>query len=136
MDRLRYILDTDIFSYVVGKRHPDVRRRFMEKLSVVGISSITYAESVFGAVKRGAGDLMSLIGLFSEMIKILPWTENEAHAYAAIRNDIESKGTPIGVCDMLIAAVALANGLTLVTNNTAHFSRVSGLKFENWIQGN
>ena len=77
--------------------------------------------------------IASLIGLFSDFIAILPWTEKEASAYADIRVALETAGTPIGSDDMFIAAVAKANDLTLVTNNASHFSKVPELKIENWI---
>jgi len=51
---------------------------------------------------------------------------------ASIRVNLEQQGTPIGPYDILIAASALANNLTLVTDNTSEFKRVSGLKIEDW----
>ena len=71
--------------------------------------------------------------MFSDFIAILPWAEKEASAYADIRVALENAGTPIGSDDMFIAAVAKVNDLTLVTNNISHFSKVPGLKIENWI---
>ncbi len=62
----------------------------------------------------------------------LPFDDRCAHEYAKVRANLAKKGTPIGPNDMLIAAVALANGLTLVTHNTAEFSRVVGLTLEDW----
>ena len=129
---MSYMLDTDIFSYVVGKRHPEVRRRFSQMLDSICISAITYAEAVYGARKRGSDSLTSLVSLFAELVKILPWTDKAAKAYADIRCDLEKKGTPIGANDMLIAASALSSGSVLVTNNVTHFSRVQGLRIENW----
>ena len=52
--------------------------------------------------------------------------------YGAVREDLESLGTPIGPLDTLIAAHALALGAILVTNNTREFQRVKGLVVENW----
>lgn len=52
--------------------------------------------------------------------------------YRRIRAYLEKLGTPIGPVDMLIAAIALANDLVMVTHNTAEFSRVPGLKLEDW----
>jgi tRNA(fMet)-specific endonuclease VapC len=62
----------------------------------------------------------------------LPFDENAAAHYAAIRADLAAKGTPIGPNDLLIAAIALANGLILVTHNTTEFSRVVGLSLADW----
>ena len=133
METLRYMLDTDTFSYVVSNRHPSVRMHFSDMAGSSSISSISYAESRFGALKKGSPRLSSQIEFFSGLIRILPWTDSEAEVYAEIRTDLEKRGLAIGGNDMLIAAAAMANGLTLVTNNTAHFSRIPGLKMENWV---
>ena len=129
----RLMLDTDIFSYVVNDRYAGLRERFMRDVETICISSVTYAEALYGARKKKSERIASLIGFFSDFIAILPWTEKEATAYADIRVALETAGTPIGSDDIFIAAVAKANDLTLVTNNTAHFSKVPGLKIENWI---
>ena len=55
-----------------------------------------------------------------------------AQAYGPIRAALEKAGTPIGANDLLIAATAVAHGLTLVTHNTREFSRVVGLAIEDW----
>lgn len=62
----------------------------------------------------------------------LPFDDQAAEIYGTIRADLERKGTPIGVYDLQIAAIALANRLILVTHNTREFSRVQGLLFEDW----
>ena len=128
-----YMLDTDMFSYVVNDRYPGLRRRFATDVKRICISAITYAEARYGARKKGSSRLDSLIGMFSELIEIVPWTDADAEAYAYIRDELEKNGTPIGTNDTLIAATARTRGAILVTNNTSHFSRVSGLAVENWI---
>jgi tRNA(fMet)-specific endonuclease VapC len=62
----------------------------------------------------------------------LPLDDHAAEIAATIRADLAAKGTPIGPYDVLIAAIALANDLTLVTHNTREFGRVAGLKMEDW----
>lgn len=62
----------------------------------------------------------------------LPFDDRSAEEYAKVRADLSAKGALIGPNDLLIAAIALANGLTLMTNNTAEFSRVVGLTLEDW----
>ena len=105
----------------------------MRDVEAICISSVTYAEALYGAKKKKSERIASLIGLFSDFIAILTWTEKESSAYADIRVSLENASTPIGSDDMFIAAAAKANDLTLVTNNTSHFSKVPGLKIENWI---
>jgi len=62
----------------------------------------------------------------------LPFDDPAAEHYAIVRADLAANGTPIGPNDLMIAVVAPANGLTLVTPNTVEFSRVSGLKLHDW----
>jgi tRNA(fMet)-specific endonuclease VapC len=62
----------------------------------------------------------------------VPFDDRAGEEYAKVRADLAAKGTPIGPNDLLIAAIALANGLTLVTHNTTEFSRVLGLRLEDW----
>jgi tRNA(fMet)-specific endonuclease VapC len=62
----------------------------------------------------------------------LPFDDAAAEAYGRLRAELARRGTPIGPNDLMIAAIALAHDLTLVTHNTAEFSRVSGLRLEDW----
>jgi tRNA(fMet)-specific endonuclease VapC len=62
----------------------------------------------------------------------LPFDDAAADQYAAIRRHLESIGQAIGPLDVQIAAIALANGCTLVTHNNAEFARVPGLVIEDW----
>jgi tRNA(fMet)-specific endonuclease VapC len=70
---------------------------------------------------------------FLRPMTILDFTPEDAKQAARIRADLKQKGTPIGAYDLQIAATALANGLTVVTNNTDEFQRVVGLRLENWV---
>lgn len=70
---------------------------------------------------------------FTERFTSLPFDDVAAEHYARIRADLARAGTPIGPNDLLlIAAIALANALTLVTHNMREFGRVVGLKIEDW----
>ena len=62
----------------------------------------------------------------------LPFDDAAAEQYGRIRADLTGRGLLIGGNDMLIAAIALTNGCTLVTHNTAEFSRVAGRVIEDW----
>lgn len=61
-----------------------------------------------------------------------PFDDAAADAYGKIRAQLSEIGKPIGANDLLIAAIALANNLTLVTHNTSEFARVPGLALEHW----
>ena len=62
----------------------------------------------------------------------LPFDDRAAEEYGKVRSHLAVLGTPIGPNDLMIAAIALANHMTLVTHNTAEFSRVPGLTLEDW----
>ena len=130
----KYMLDTDMFSFVVDGRHPEVRRKVARKQNAVSISVLTLAEALFGAKKKNSQRLESLVGMFRELFPVVPWSESAAAAYAAIRAQLEASGSPIGEMDMLIAASAIAGGYVLVTNNIRHFQRIQGLATENWVK--
>ena len=68
------------------------------------------------------------------LVRVLPFTEQETAITARIRADLEKAGTPIGPLDIMIAGIALANQATLVTHNTKEFSRIEGLRLEDWFE--
>ena len=128
----QYILDTDISSYLIRGDHGTVTKKFSELYDSCAISSITAAELQYGARKRNNKQLTQKVKAFCDLVEIIPWDEDAAKAYAKLRVELETSGTPIGNMDMLIAASALARKAVLVTNNTEHFSRVKDLKLGNW----
>ena len=67
-------------------------------------------------------------------LTVLAFDEEAARSYAELRQFLEARGIPIGIADTQIAATALANDLTVVTGNVRHFSRVPGLRLENWLR--
>ena len=69
---------------------------------------------------------------FVDQFVSLPFDDRCALIYGRLRADLANAGTPIGSNDLLIAAIALANDLILVTHNVREFSRVRGLKLEDW----
>lgn len=133
---MRYMLDTNICIYVIKKMPPSVIRRFMEHdASEICVSSITYAEMMHGVEKSQAKERNRIAYmLFMSALTVLDFDAAAAQEYGRIRANLEMKGTPIGPMDMLIAAHAKSQGLTLVTNNTREFVRVEGLALENWAE--
>lgn len=132
---MRYMLDTNICSYVLRSRPPSVKARFDEAgPGALTISTMVLAELLFGAarhpaavaIRREIGDLTSRLG-------IVPWDEAAAEHYGAIRAALEKRGTPLGAMDMLIAAHARSRGETLVSNDVRHFGRIEGLLVANWV---
>ena len=129
----RFMLDTDTFSYAVSGRYPKIRQRLLALKRPPAISAVSLAEIRYGACKRQSVKLDAMIGLFIDLVEVRDFTASAAGKYAAIRAALEAGGRLIGDMDMLIAATAIDEDFTLVTNNTSHFSRIAGLRIENWV---
>lgn len=129
-----YMLDTDISSYIMKRSHDRVLRRLQTiPISDVCISAITKSELMYGVEvsPRKEQDRLAL-DAYLKHVEVLDYPDEAALHYGQIRAALKSAGSLIGANDLLIAAHARCLGLTLVTNNTHEFSRVSGLKLENW----
>jgi tRNA(fMet)-specific endonuclease VapC len=132
----RYMLDTDTCSYIMKRSHPAVLKRLRAvPVSDVCMSVISKAELLYGVEvsQRRAQDAAALAA-FLPYVEVVDFADDAALHYAEIRADLKRRGTLIGANDLFIAAHARALGLTLVTNNTAEFERVSKLKLENWTR--
>ena len=131
-----YMLDTNICVFILRDRTtPKLRSKLLETpLAGMCLSAVTVAELEFG-VERSRDPVRAELKLqsFLAPLDILPFDMNATLAYAKVRHGLESLGTPIGPLDALIAAHALSRGLVLATNNTREFSRVPGLKVEDWM---
>ena len=130
----RYMLDTDTCSYIM-KRSSEAAIKRLRKVpaSDVCISVITKSELLYGVElsPRRQQDEAALIA-FLRHVEILDFPDRASAHYASIRADLKKQGTMIGANDLFIAAHARCLGLTLVTNNTREFRRVSNLTIENW----
>ena len=133
---MRYILDTNICIYIIKQKPIEVFEKFRGlPLGIVGISSITLAELVLGVNKSNQREKNQFaLNQFLIPLDILDFDTDAALVYGIIRANLEKIGTPIGSLDTLIAAHVKSLGLTLVTNNEKEFSRVEGLKIENWVK--
>lgn len=101
----------------------------------VYLCAVVLAELVYGALRSGAAQQASNLALVAQLRQqfvSLPFDDRAAEEAGKIRAHLAAMGTPIGPNDLLIAATALANGMTLVTHNTIEFSRVPGLTLEDW----
>ena len=131
---MKYLLDTNTcIRYINGSS-----RRVADKLNALeagdaAVCSVVKAELFYGA-QRSQNPDRTLAGQkqFLSLFISLPFDDAAADHYGRIRADLTAKGTPIGANDLLIAAIVLANGLTLVTHNTREFGRVPGLNLEDW----
>ncbi len=129
-----YLLDTNICIYIIKQKPINVLQHFHTiDIGLVGISSVTYSELVFGAQKSDyPGKNLKALEKFISPLEILQYGAEAAKIYGKIRKELEAKGTPVGAMDALIAAHALSLNSILVTNNIREFKRVKKLKVENW----
>lgn len=130
------LLDTNICIYIINTRPAEVLARFRRyRLGDVGLSSVVAAELAYGVAKSASERNRQALEMFIAPLEIAPFDERAVWSYGALRAELERRGQPIGALDTMIAAHALSLNAVLVTNNTREFSRVDGLRLENWAQG-
>lgn len=128
-----YVLDTNTLIYFFKGSGRVAERMFNKAPADIAVPAVVVFELLTGILKsespkKRTKQLNSLL----DAIKVLPFAEEEAKASAAIRASLEKKGTPIGPLDVLIAGTAMANRAVLVSHNSAEFSRIDGLRIEDW----
>jgi tRNA(fMet)-specific endonuclease VapC len=126
-------LDADTVSYALRGQGQVAARLLEHQPSDVCISAITLAELNFGAEVKRSQKIRRAIRTFIRDVAVVPFDEASAERFGVVAAALSGRGQPIGVYDTLVAAQALSMGLTVVTNNTRHFSRVPGLTVENWV---
>jgi tRNA(fMet)-specific endonuclease VapC len=132
-----FLLDTNACIRILNNRSALLVHRIRSHdPDELRLCAVTKAELLFGAYNsaRPAENLRLLQVFFAPYLS-LSFDDKCTTSYGRIRFELQRQGTPIGSNDLLIAAIALANDLTLITANTREFERVAGLKFENWEVG-
>ncbi len=132
---MKYLLDTNtcVQFLRLGTASPVAARLAGATPGEVVLCSVVVGELLFGALRsRDAAKNLADVRTFAAGFRSLDFDAGAAEEYARVRADLAAKGTPIGPNDLLIAAIALANGLTLITHNTVEFSRVVGLTLDDW----
>ena len=128
---MKYILDTDICIFALKQRMGVLGRLLQESPDDVAVSAMTQAELRFGAMKSNhAEKAMTQVEAFLEPLTILPFDSEAACKHAEFRYALRSN--PIGERDLVIAAVAAANHLILVTHNAREFARIGALDLADW----
>jgi len=135
---MKYLIDTNIVSYFLRGASPALNQRILGSTPEdLAISIISAGELRYGLRRlvpsRRSTQLASSLDALLTAVAVQALPADAAHHYGATRAQLEAAGTPIGGNDLWIAAHALSQGMTLVTNNTREFARVSGLKLENWV---
>jgi tRNA(fMet)-specific endonuclease VapC len=131
---MSWLLDTNaVIRFLNGRSHALCQRVLATDPHDLVTCSVVKAELRFGAARSRdpAAARLQQDTLLSQMVS-LPFDDVAADIYGELRAKLQAAGTPIGPMDYLIASIALARDLVLVTHNTAEFGRVPGLKIEDW----
>ena len=130
---MRYLLDTNVWIHYLKSAAPVEDRLRQTPARDIAVCSVVWAELLHGARKYGRREeRVAKVERTLSPFRSLPFDDAAARRYADIRDALETRGAIIGPNDLLIAAIALANDLTLVTSNH-EFSRIEGLRTEDWL---
>jgi tRNA(fMet)-specific endonuclease VapC len=132
---VKYLLDTNVcVNYLRGGNQSQLANKIASvSPGEIALCSIVRAELIYGAFRsKDPPARMHEVRMFLSGFHSFPFDDLASDSYGEIRSHLATLGTPIGPNDLLIAAIALVNGLIVVTENVAEFSRVPGLRWENW----
>jgi tRNA(fMet)-specific endonuclease VapC len=133
---MKFLLDSNAWIGHLRQTNPSVTHHLSLHLaSDVVLCSVVLAELLYGVERSGAGHRAANLALVTgirQQYDSLPFDDTAAEEYSRIRAHLDNLGTPIGPNDLMIAAIARATHLTLVTHNTTEFNRVPGLSIEDW----
>ena len=131
---MKFLLDTNVCIRFLNGRNPSIRQRMgKHQQADILLCSVVKAELLLGVAKsENPEGRLKKLNPFLDRFASLPFDDSAAASYAEIRSDLERSGTPIGPNDLLIASIAVANQLILVTHNVREFARVDGLTIEDW----
>lgn len=131
-----YILDTNICIYLMKNSFPSLTDKLLNtspdkiSLSAVSVFELEYGASKSNWSESTRDNLYSFLSPF----RILPFDSGDALTAGRLRAMMTKQGSPIGPYDIMIAAQGVSRDLVVVTHNTREFSRVPGLKVEDWVQ--
>ena len=130
------LLDTDILSALL-RPHPNAMTRAQDYILEhvqLNISIITRFEVLRGLKTRDARSQLRTFEDFCTKHNVLELSDEIVVRASDIYADLSRRGELIDDLDVLIAATALVYGMTIATNNERHFSRISGLRIDNWLK--
>ena len=130
------IIDTDILSQFL-RGNPVVFQKvdeYIKEYGQINISIITYYEILNGLLYKDAQKQLVRFLEFVELNNVILLSVSSAKIAAEQYAKLRKAGKDIGHTDTLIAGIAIANSMQLITNNTVHFSRIKVLKTDNWMK--
>jgi tRNA(fMet)-specific endonuclease VapC len=130
---MSHLLDTNICA-AHFRRPGGLAHRFMQHVGRLFLPAIVLAELYAGAYHvRDPAPLLGKIGDLLQDVQVLPFDEACAEEFGKVRGGLLQKGITVPVVDLMIASVALAHDLTLVTHNTADFQNIPKSRLEDWL---
>ena len=134
---MKYLLDTNTCIQLLNAGDPGVKQRYAASQPAdIVLCSVVRAELLFGVRKSARVEFnLKRLEVFAAPLQSLPFDDRCAHDYGLIRADLAAQGIPIGPNDLMIAAIARAHDLIVVTHNIGEFGRVAGLRIEDWESG-
>jgi tRNA(fMet)-specific endonuclease VapC len=130
----RFMLDTNVCIRVLRDRPASARVRFNAEADGLCISAVTLGELLHGAAKSDRPvEKRREVERLTARLAVLPFDDEAAAHYGDIRADLERRGMVIGPYDLMIAGHARSRGLVVVTGNLGEFTRVAGLRCEDWL---
>lgn len=129
-----YALDTNTVIYFFKGMGNVATHLFNVPPHEIAIPAVVLYELKVGIAKSNAPEKRrNQLNELLTVVRVLPFTEHETAITARIRAALEKAGTTIGPLDIMIAGIALAHQSALVTHNTKEFSRIYGLRLEDWF---
>ncbi|SRR5258706_15408924 len=130
------LVDTDTISYFFRNNTNVIAKldEYLQEHGFIYLSVVTYYEVLNGLFFKDAKNQLTQFEKFVSLNEVLPLTGEIAKRSAEIYADLRKVGQTVGHNDVLIAGTAILNDLTLITNNTSHFSRIAGLDVDNWAK--
>ena len=130
---LRYLLDTNFCIRVLRDRPKGLRERFNDNAEALCISDVVLYELLYGAERsQNPAKIRREVEHFAARLSVLPFDDDAAAHTAEIRADLEARGCVIGPYNLMIAGHARSKGLVVVSGNLREFTRVNGLRSEDW----
>ena len=129
----KFLLDSDILIYFLKGKAQTVSQFAKYAANDLAISRINYTEVLYGAYNSAKTDKnLKVVVPFLENFEVFEFDRYAAEIFAKEKARLKRQGAMLADMDLMIASIAIANNLTLVSNNIKHFERVKGLRLENW----
>lgn len=128
------LLDTNLLIHYLKGNEPATARIKAASPAEVGVPSVVAYELEYGTLKISSPRRRAVLDRVISALNHAPFDLGAAREAARIRHDLELRGQVIGPMDLMIAGTAVSRGYVLATNNTKEFSRIKGLRLEDWTK--